>query len=110
MTVRTMRTRIRTCLQNKSGVLIERSLFFKQEQFPNLCRFGVPSSAWITTVTPKNAARAVRYRELALAEPDRSKADMLLKLADEADRDVLCTADWLFEKWQGKAAKPVNGK
>jgi hypothetical protein len=43
----------------------------------------------------KNPARAVRYRQLALAEPDRSKADLLLKLADEADRDVLCTADWL---------------
>jgi hypothetical protein len=35
---------------------------------------------------------------------------LLLKLADEADRDVLCTADWLFEKWQDNAAKPVNGK
>jgi hypothetical protein len=46
-------------------------------------------------VTQKNLARAVRYRQLSLAEPDRAKADLLLKLADEADRDVLCTSDWL---------------
>jgi hypothetical protein len=46
-------------------------------------------------VTSKNHARAVRYRQLALAEPDRASADLLLKLADEADRDVLCTSDWL---------------
>jgi hypothetical protein len=64
---------------------------------------------WIAIVTSKNHARAVRYRELALAEPDRCKADMLLKLADEADRNVLSTADWSFEKWQDSPAKPVNG-
>ena len=46
-------------------------------------------------VTQKNQARAVRYRQLSLAEPDRAKADLLLKLAEEADRDVLCTSDWL---------------
>jgi len=46
-------------------------------------------------VTSKNHARAVRYRQLALAEPDRAIADLLLKLADEADRDVLCTSDWV---------------
>jgi hypothetical protein len=42
----------------------------------------------------KNHTRAVRYRQLALAEADRSKADLLYKLADEAERDVLCTSDW----------------
>jgi hypothetical protein len=46
-------------------------------------------------VRQKNQARAVRYRQLSLAEPDRAKADLLLKLVDEADRDVLCTSDWL---------------
>jgi hypothetical protein len=46
-------------------------------------------------VTQKNQARAARYRQLSLAESDRAKADLLLKLADEADRDVLCTSDWL---------------
>jgi hypothetical protein len=39
--------------------------------------------------------RAVRYRRLALAEEDRQKAELLYKLADEADRGVLATADWL---------------
>jgi hypothetical protein len=42
---------------------------------------------------PKNHARAVRYRQLALAEPDRAKAAVLLTIADEAERDVLCTVD-----------------
>lgn len=46
-------------------------------------------------MTQKNQARAVRYRQFALAEPDRAKADLRLKLAEESDRDVLCTSDWL---------------
>jgi hypothetical protein len=41
----------------------------------------------------KNHARAVRYRQLALAQPDRGKAAVLLTIADEAERDVLCTVD-----------------
>ena len=40
-------------------------------------------------------ARAVKYRRMALAETDKAKADLLLKLADECDRGLLCTADWL---------------
>ena len=48
-------------------------------------------------MTPNYRARAVRYRQLSLAETDRAKADLLLKLADEADREVLCTSDWLHE-------------
>jgi hypothetical protein len=51
--------------------------------------------ALICSVTQENQARAVRYRQLALAEPDRAKADLLSKLAEEADRGVLCTSDWL---------------
>jgi hypothetical protein len=39
-------------------------------------------------------ARAVRYRKLALAQEDKSIADLLLKLADECDRGLLCTAEW----------------
>jgi hypothetical protein len=47
-------------------------------------------------MTPsKNRIRAVRYRQLALGELDRAKADMLYKLADEAERNVLCTSDWM---------------
>jgi hypothetical protein len=52
-------------------------------------------------VTQKNQARAVRYRQLALSEPDCAKADLLLKLAEEADRDVLCTSDWLSHPSEG---------
>jgi hypothetical protein len=44
-------------------------------------------------MNPKNHTRAVRYRQLALAEPDKAKAAILLTIADEADRDVLCTVD-----------------
>jgi hypothetical protein len=40
-------------------------------------------------------SRAVRYRRLALAEEDRQKADLLYKIADEADRGVLITAEWI---------------
>jgi hypothetical protein len=40
-------------------------------------------------------ARAVRYRRLALAEQDKAKADLFLKLADECDRGLLHTAEWL---------------
>ena len=42
---------------------------------------------------PKNLARAVRYRQLARAEPDKAKAAILREIADEAERDVLCTVD-----------------
>jgi hypothetical protein len=41
-------------------------------------------------------ARAIRYRRLALAEKDKAKADLLLKLADECDQGLLCTAEWAF--------------
>ena len=44
-------------------------------------------------MTPKNHDRAVRYRRLALAEPDKAKAAILNQIADEAERDVLCTVD-----------------
>jgi hypothetical protein len=39
-------------------------------------------------------ARAIRYRRLALGEEDKATADLLLKLADESDRGLLCTAEW----------------
>ena len=44
-------------------------------------------------MNPKNQARAVRYRQLALTEPDEARATLLLTIADEAERDVLCTID-----------------
>ena len=39
-------------------------------------------------------ARVARYRRLALATDDKANADLLLKLADECDRGILCTAEW----------------
>jgi len=39
-------------------------------------------------------ARAIRYRGLALAQEDKATADLLLKLADECDQGLLCTAEW----------------
>ena len=44
-------------------------------------------------MSDKNHDRAVRYRRLALAEPDKAKAALLQKIADEAERGVLCTVD-----------------
>jgi hypothetical protein len=41
-----------------------------------------------------SSARAIRYRRLAFAEQDKANADLLLKLADECDRGILCTAQW----------------
>ena len=37
--------------------------------------------------------RAVRYRRLALAEPDIENARLLQLLADEADRGILFTVE-----------------
>jgi hypothetical protein len=39
-------------------------------------------------------SRALRYRKLALQEPDKENAQLLQLLADEADRGVLCAVDW----------------
>lgn len=39
-------------------------------------------------------ARAIRYRRLALASSDKADADLLLRLADECDLGILCTAEW----------------
>lgn len=38
--------------------------------------------------------RAVKYRRLAMAEPDPAKADLLYKIAAEAERGVLVTSNW----------------
>jgi hypothetical protein len=54
---------------------------------PECCCAGVQK-----IMNPKNHARATRYRQLALAEAE-AKAAVLYKIADEAERDVLCTVD-----------------
>ena len=57
-------------------------------------------------------ARAVRYRKLARAEKDKAKADLLHKLADECDRGLLCTAEWLSVPPSPKHEQPpkADGK
>jgi hypothetical protein len=44
----------------------------------------------------KDRSRALRYRKLALAKPDKDKATLLNRIADEAERGVLCTVDRLY--------------
>jgi hypothetical protein len=44
-------------------------------------------------LSDKTRDRAVRYRRLALAEPDKAKTALLQKIADEAERGMLCTVD-----------------
>jgi hypothetical protein len=56
----------------------------------------------------KNHDRAVRYRRLALAEPDKAKAALLQKIADEAERGVLCTVDQKQPVPEVTSAKPLN--
>jgi hypothetical protein len=41
-----------------------------------------------------NQSHVLRYRKLALQEPDKKKAQLLQLLADEADRGVLCSVEW----------------
>jgi hypothetical protein len=53
-----------------------------------------------------SSARAIRYRRLALAAQDKANADLLLKLADECDRGILCTAEWRSARPSGKNAQP----
>jgi hypothetical protein len=51
-------------------------------------------------------SRAVRYRRLALAEPDPEKSKILQLIADEADRGVLVTAEWMTPaKFMGEPPK-----
>ena len=62
---------------------------------------------------PMSSARAIRYRRLALAQEDKATADLLLKLADECDRGILCTAEWRSARLPRKneqLAKAGDGK
>jgi hypothetical protein len=45
----------------------------------------------------KSDNRANRYRSLARAAGENATAKLLYVLADEAERGVLCTADWLSD-------------
>ena len=64
----------------------------------------------VCSMETKNHARAVRYRQLALAEPDKVKAAVLFKIADEAERNVLCTVERTLVGQAGlkSGLKPTN--
>jgi len=51
-------------------------------------------------------ARANRYRRLALVERDNEKAELLCRIADESDRGVLFTADWISARGLGGKIEP----
>ncbi len=51
-------------------------------------------------------SRALRYRKLALQEPDKEKAQLLQLLAEEADRGVLCSVEW--KRHRSKIAIPIK--
>ena len=53
----------------------------------------MPMCAQKITMKKVGINRGDRYRLLAVAEPDEYKAAVLRRMADEADRNVLCTAD-----------------
>jgi len=53
-----------------------------------------------------NQSRALRYRKLALQEPDKENAQLLQLLADEADQGVLCTVEWT--RHSSKIEIPIN--
>jgi len=61
-----------------------------------------------------STARAVRYRRLSLIEQDNEKARLLQLIADESDRGILFTADWIsrprFETPDQAAPKPSDAK
>jgi hypothetical protein len=59
-------------------------------------------------MTPKNHTRAVRYRQLALAEPGKVKAAVLYQIAEEAERDILCAVEKMDRKLAAKAETPGN--
>jgi hypothetical protein len=54
--------------------------------------------------------RAVRYRRLALIEQDNEKASLLRLIADESDRGVLFTADWISSRLDETPIKPLVAK
>jgi hypothetical protein len=56
------------------------------------------------------SARAVRYRRLALATKDRTDASLLLKLADESERGILCTSEWLSARPSHQDLQPLKAE
>jgi hypothetical protein len=55
----------------------------------------------------KDHARAVRYRRLAMAEADKEKSGLLNRIADEAERRILCTVDRMDRRLPPSSV-PIN--
>jgi hypothetical protein len=69
-----------------------------------------PCSVALGFKMPMSSSRAIRYRRLALAEKDKANADLLLKLADECDRGILCTAEWRSARPSRKNEQPSKAE
>lgn len=55
----------------------------------------------------RNHIRAARYRALALTEKDRARANLLDRLAEEAEHGVLCTVRHLRLVYSAEIAAPT---
>ena len=54
----------------------------------------------------RNHTRAARYRALALTEKDQARANLLDRLAGEAEHGVLCTVRHLRLVYSAETAAP----
>ena len=66
----------------------------------------MPMCANRIVVKKASTNRGDRYRLLAVTEPDDYKAAVLRRMADEADRNVLCTADGIINQPKQPALRP----
>jgi len=55
----------------------------------------------------KNHIRAARYRALALTEKDQARANLLDRLAEEAEHGLLCTISHLRLVHSAETAPPA---
>jgi hypothetical protein len=58
----------------------------------------MPMCATKTIAKKASTNRGERYRLLAVMEPDEHRAAVLRRIADEADQNVLCTADRILNQ------------
>jgi hypothetical protein len=65
-----------------------------------MCRNRKPVSA--DDQQQRHQSRAARYRSLALTTANSALAKLLSDLAEEAERGVLCTSDWLNARTQNR--------
>jgi hypothetical protein len=56
----------------------------------------------------RNHIRAARYRALALTEKDQARANLLDRLAEEAEHGVLCTVRHLRLVYSAETTAPAS--